>query len=131
MDFTPILKQALLLWYFLPILLLLGILKSPWLKGLAGEAMVNLAIWLFLDKQEYYPIRNVTLQTEDGTTQIDHIIVSKYGLFVIETKNMKGWIFGNPTQPTWTQKNTSTPVSSKILYIKTINTQNRWSPHLV
>ncbi len=104
MDFTPLLKQVFLLWYFIPILLFIGILKSPWFKGLIGEAMVNLAIWLFLNKQEYHPIRNVTLPTKDGTTQIDHIIVSKYGLFVVETKNMKGWIFGNQNQPTWTQK---------------------------
>ncbi|MFZ4699892.1 MAG: NERD domain-containing protein [Candidatus Methylumidiphilus sp.] len=104
MDFTPILKQALLFWYFVPIIILLGILKSPWFKGLVGEAKVNLAIRLFLNKKEYHPIKNVTLPTEDGTTQIDHIIVSKYGIFVVETKNMKGWIFGDPNQPTWTQK---------------------------
>ena len=104
MDFTPLFKQVLLLWYFIPILLFLGILKYPWFKGLIGEVMVNIAIKLFLNKEDYFPIRNITLPTEDGTTQIDHIIVSKYGLFVIETKNMKGWIFGNPNQPTWTQK---------------------------
>jgi restriction system protein len=46
----------------------------------------------------------VTLPTEDGTTQIDHVIVSRYGVFVIETKNLKGWIFGSPQQKTWTQK---------------------------
>lgn len=104
MDFTPLLKQVLLLWYFIPILLFLGILKTPWFKGLIGEAMVNIAIKLFLNKEDYFPIRNVTLPTEDGTTQIDHIIVSKYGLFVVETKNMNGWIFGSINQPTWTQK---------------------------
>ena len=31
----------------------------------------------------------------DHTTQIDHVIVSRYGIFVIETKHMKGWIFGS------------------------------------
>jgi hypothetical protein len=45
----------------------------------------------------------VTLRTGDGTTQIDHIIISIYGVFVVETKNMTGWIFGNPKQRTWTQ----------------------------
>lgn len=46
----------------------------------------------------------MTLPTENGTTQIDHIIVSVFGVFVVETKNMKGWIFGKPNQKTWTQK---------------------------
>jgi predicted RNA-binding Zn-ribbon protein involved in translation (DUF1610 family) len=58
----------------------------------------------FLDKETYTLFKNVTLPTEDGTTQIDHVIVSKYGVFVIETKNMKGWIFGSEKQKTWTQK---------------------------
>jgi restriction system protein len=65
---------------------------------------VNIAAKLFLNRNEYHLIKNVTLPKEDGTTQIDHIIVSKYGVFVVETKNMKGWIFGNSKQKTWTQK---------------------------
>jgi hypothetical protein len=59
---------------------------------------------MFLDKHVYRLIKNVTLPTENGTTQIDHIIVSKYGVFVVETKNMKGWIFGASDEKTWTQK---------------------------
>lgn len=46
----------------------------------------------------------MTLPTEGGTTQIDHVIVSRYGVLVIETKNMKGWIFGSAQQKTWIQK---------------------------
>ena len=69
-----------------------------------GEFMVNIMARLMLDKDEYHLIKNVTLPTEDGTTQIDHIIVSAYGIFVVETKNIKGWIFGNLNQRTWTQK---------------------------
>ncbi|WP_431474025.1 nuclease-related domain-containing protein [Marinobacter sp. KM021] len=92
------------LWYFVPLFILLPILRTPWFKGKAGEAMVNIAAKLFLDKTRYHLIKNVTLPTEDGTTQIDHIIVSRYGVFVVETKNMKGWIFGNAKQRYWTQK---------------------------
>lgn len=69
-----------------------------------GEFAVNLSAQLLLDKNEYHLIKNVTLPTGNGTTQIDHIIVSVYGIFVVETKNMKGWIFGSPNQRTWTQK---------------------------
>ena len=39
-----------------------------------------------------------------GTTQIDHILLSPYGIFIIETKNYKGWIFGSERQKLWTQK---------------------------
>ncbi|WP_163009979.1 nuclease-related domain-containing protein, partial [Pseudomonas viridiflava] len=46
----------------------------------------------------------VTLDTADGTTQIDHVFISPFGIFVLETKNMSGWIFGREKQPQWTQK---------------------------
>ena len=48
-------------------------------------------------------INNVTLPTEDGTTQIDHILVTEAGLFIIETKHYSGWILGNPRDNFWTQ----------------------------
>ena len=38
------------------------------------------------------------------TTQIDHVVVSRHGVFVIETKNYGGWIFGKPGAKNWTQK---------------------------
>jgi len=105
MDFSPIIQQVYnALWYLIPLAILAGILKSPWFKGITGEFLVNTAARLFLAKDEYHLIKDVTLQTDDGSTQIDHIIVSRYGVFVIETKNMKGWIFGSANQKTWTQK---------------------------
>ncbi len=96
MDFDPIIQQVFgALWYLLPLAILAGILKSPWFKGVAGEFLVNTAARLFLPEDEYHLIKDVTLPTREGTTQIDHIVVSRYGVFVIETKNMKGWIFGS------------------------------------
>ena len=91
-------------WYLIPIFIFAVIIKSAWFKGVLGEWQVNLLIKFFLDKNDYHLIKNVTLPTDDGTTQIDHIIVSKYGIFVVETKNMKGWIFGSPNQKQWTQQ---------------------------
>ncbi|MFT7561023.1 MAG: restriction system protein [Flavobacteriales bacterium] len=105
MDISPILSPLFSsLWYLIPVLIVVSVLKSPWFKGVMGEFQVNLLIKLFLPKKYYHLIKNVTLPTEDGTTQIDHIVVSKMGIFVIETKNMKGWIFGTPNQKQWTQK---------------------------
>ena len=105
MDFTPILNQIYgTLWYLVPFFVIITVLKSAWFKGVFGEVIVNLSAKFFLDKEKYHLIKNVTLPTEDGSTQIDHIIVSRFGVFVVETKNMKGWIFGSPNQKTWTQK---------------------------
>jgi restriction system protein len=104
MDYLPIINQIFKLWWLIPILLAIGVLKSPWFKGILGEALVKLAAKLKLPADSYHPIHNVTLPTPDGTTQIDHIFVSRFGIFVVETKNMKGWIFGGENQAQWTQK---------------------------
>lgn len=72
------------------------------LKGWAGEAMGVAAQWAFLDGAVYTSLNNVTLQTANGTTQIDHVVISRYGIFVIEAKNVEGWIFGDAKSPQWT-----------------------------
>ena len=128
MDFSPMINQIvrMVILYLIPITILVAILKSPWFKGASGEFIVNILAKMILNKNEYHLIKNVTLPTEDGTTQIDHIIVSKYGIFVVETKNMNGWIFGNPNQKQWTQtiykhsKEFQNPLNQNYKHVKTI-----------
>jgi len=91
-------------WWLIPLLILGSVLKTPWFKGLLGEWLVKVSAKYLLDKDVYHAIHNVTLETSDGTTQIDHIFVSRYGIFVVETKNYKGWIFGSEHQAMWTQR---------------------------
>jgi restriction system protein len=105
MDFSPPLKPIIsALWWLIPLAILVLIFQSPWFKGLFGELLVRLSAKFLLDEAEYRPIHNVTLPTPDGTTQIDHIFVSRYGVFVVETKNLTGWISGDEQQAMWTQK---------------------------
>ena len=104
MDFSPLIQVLLSFWYLIPILFIISLIKTPWFKGIVGEFIINLFATWKLDKDVYHLIKNVTLPTDAGTTQIDHIIVSIYGVFVVETKNLKGWIFGSPNQKMWTQK---------------------------
>ena len=79
-------------------------LFKPQIKGWLGELLVHQVLIWRLDRNVYRVVSNIMLPTEDGTTQIDHIVVSQYGIFVIETKNYKGWIFGSEDQAQWTQK---------------------------
>ena len=104
-DFSALISQLFAsFWWLLPLLVLIALFKSPWFKGFIGEVMVNMAARFFLNKNDYHLIKNVTIPIFGGTTQIDHIIVSRYGVFVVETKNMKGWIFGGEHQKAWTQQ---------------------------
>lgn len=73
------------------------------LKGWLGEQKTALTIWLGLDEKAYGRFHNLIIPSRNGTTQIDHLLVSRYGLFIVETKNMKGWIFGSEDQAKWTQ----------------------------
>ena len=61
-------------------------------KGREGERKVNSVLEKFLPK-EYHLITNVTLPFDDDgkqtSSQIDHVVVSRYGIFVIETKHWK------------------------------------------
>ncbi len=105
MDVTsiifPILKTY---WWLFLLLLFVSFLKSPPVKGYFGELFVRLLLRFRLDEQIYRRLHNVTIPSLDGTTQIDHILVSRFGVFVVETKNLRGWIFGSADQETWTQK---------------------------
>lgn len=82
--------------------LLAGILESG-MKGPLGETKVAAVAWLGLPS-DYSSFLDVTLPARDGTTQVDHVFVSRYGVFVVETKNMAGWIFGTASDRRWTQR---------------------------
>lgn len=73
------------------------------LKGWFGEKKTALKLWLFLSKKNYSVYNNLIIPSNNGTTQIDHLVVSVNGLFIIETKNKDGWIFGSRDQKQWTQ----------------------------
>ncbi|OYT79557.1 MAG: nuclease [Pseudomonas sp. PGPPP4] len=114
MDFSLLAPLAPTLFWLLPLAFVIGLLKSPWMKGYLGELLVRLVARWRLDRQTYRRLHNVTLPTPDGTTQIDHVFLSRYGIFVVETKNLSGWIFGSERQAQWTQK----------LYKRTFKFQN-------
>ena len=89
-----------LLFIFLIIFLRKWIWKS---KGERGELYVA-NILRSLNENEYTVLNDIMVRTKNGgTSQIDHIVVSVYGLFVIETKNYSGWIFGKENAEYWTQ----------------------------
>lgn len=60
-------------------------------------------MWMFLNQETYKRVHSVIVPTSNGTTQIDHVLVSRFGIFVVETKNMGGWIFGREEDAQWTQ----------------------------
>lgn len=74
-------------------------------KGWLGEQGTRLAQKLTLDSKQYHTFYDILIQmgSSSRSTQIDHVIVSKYGVFVVETKNRRGWIFGSKNDKLWTR----------------------------
>ncbi|MCC5804665.1 NERD domain-containing protein [Rossellomorea vietnamensis] len=92
-----------MLMYLLPIagIILLKV-KAPVIKGAIGERRVNSILTSLGEDYNIYNDLYVP-NGQGGTTQVDHVVTSPYGIFVIETKNYQGWIFGKENQRYWTQ----------------------------
>ena len=108
---TPTMKHIYfiifsVLFLFLLLILLVRIVKRYFknrriLKiGKAGEQKVrNL---LNLNPRKYYVINDVMLRHPNKkTSQIDHIVISRKGIVVIETKNYSGVVLGNVKDNYW------------------------------
>lgn len=74
----------------------------PKIKGAKGEYHVS-RVLRKLDKREYRVFNDIYLKVNSRSTQIDHLVISIYGIFVIETKNYSGWIHGAEKSEYWTQ----------------------------
>lgn len=72
-------------------------------KGATGEQIVKVLVLSHLDGQFYRHFHNLIIPSGEGSTQIDNIVVSPFGIFVIEAKHYSGWIYGQAQQAMWTQ----------------------------
>lgn len=85
------------------------VLSSAKLKEMVGERYVSNLLSQLSD--EYIIYNDIMFRTGNGTTQIDHLVFSKYGIFAIETKNYTGEIYGDDTRQQWTQI-----ISNDVIY---------------
>ena len=102
---SPLLSNWPIFGLLLCTYILIKLLVSVSFKGWIGEWIVYRNLNR-LDPQLYRQFHDLYLPRPDGqgTTQLDHVVVSPFGIFVIETKNYKGWIFGTEKQRQWTQQ---------------------------
>jgi len=52
---------------------------------------------------ELIVLKNIYLPAQGKETEIDLLLIHEKGIFVFESKNYSGWIFGNEDQLNWTQ----------------------------
>lgn len=76
--------------------------KNPLYKGKRGEKLVSSIIGHTVQDRQYV-INNLILAADGKSSQIDHVAINSHGVFVIETKNYSGRIYGSKEQSEWTQ----------------------------
>lgn len=118
------------------IILVLLIAFKPKIKGYMGEKNVSTKL-NGLPSDQYIVLNNIMLNSDYGLTQIDHIVISVYGIFVIETKNYKGWITGGEYAENWIKNvygnkySFRNPLKQNYAHIKSImNLINIHDPNL-
>ena len=74
----------------------------PKLRGFMGEFWVKLELKK-LPKDKYIVLNDIMIKDDKGTHQIDHLVLSKFGIFVIEMKNYYGLIKGKDFDNKWCQ----------------------------
>ena len=88
---------------FIISIIVIGLLSAIFYKkivGWFGEHWTKQALNK-LPKDKYILLNDMFISTDKGTHQIDHVIVSKYGIFSIETKQYNGYITGNKYDKNW------------------------------
>lgn len=117
-----------LLLYTIILIVLCTILKIyyPKFRGIMGEFWVKLELGK-LPKNKYIVFNDIMIKDEKGTHQIDHLVLSKFGIFVIEMKNYYGLIKGKEFDNKWCQylgKNKSyfiNPIHQNYGHIKSLS----------
>ncbi|SFZ90253.1 Nuclease-related domain-containing protein [Flaviramulus basaltis] len=77
--------------------------NKPRIKGHVGEYKVKNILLKAFKNPNATVFNDITIRLNGDSTQIDHVVICEKGIFVIETKNYSGWIFGNERSKKWTQ----------------------------
>ena len=72
-------------------------------KGQFGEYLVEYALTNKNIAGNFAVMKNIYVPKNIGSTEIDVLMIHEKGIFVFESKNYSGWIFGDSEQKYWTQ----------------------------
>lgn len=70
-------------------------------RGVKGEKKVARKLQKYARIRSFKVINDLYLPLYDKTTQVDHVLIGFFGILVVETKNLGGDIYGDPSQKNW------------------------------
>ena len=83
--------------------IILVFINTNYFKGKFGEFSVNCLLKRISKNDKGILYKNIIVLLDNNSHQIDHVLISKKGIFVVETKNYSGTIYGSDYQKDWTQ----------------------------
>lgn len=86
----------------LSLLCVLMDIMYPKFRGFMGEFWAKQELKK-LPKDKYIVLNDIMVKQNNSTHQIDHLIISKFGIFIIEMKNYYGLITGDDYKDRWIQ----------------------------
>lgn len=110
-----------IVWIFFVIVIICAVFYKQ-IVGKAGEHHVKNELKR-LPKDKYLIINDLMIMVNNITHQIDHLVISNYGIFVIETKQYNGYIVGNEYDKKWKQNNKyyiNNPIHQNYGHIKAL-----------
>jgi hypothetical protein len=89
--------------WIIPLVLLFFFLASPRFRGDIAQTRVRRILSAGLERSRYTVFNNVLVPSGGGTTLVDHVVVSRNGIFVIASQYARGRISGTEVQERWKQ----------------------------
>lgn len=92
------------LWWAIPVVLAAILAKTHWLRNFTARFAVNVRAKCLLDAKTYHAFPNLDVRCGGEHEQIDCVYVSRFGIFVVNTPNQQGRIWGDDGSGMWTRK---------------------------
>lgn len=78
-------------------------LRTPYMRGKIGELRIYFLLKRISNKRGSKVINDIVIVVDDKSSQLDHILIDRSGIYVIETKNYSGRVYGKHDDKYWTQ----------------------------
>lgn len=90
--------------WILPLALLIVYLYSPRFRGEIAESRVRRILATGLERNRYTVFNDLLIPSGGGTRRIDHLVIARTGIFVIESQYARGRIAGTAVQERWKRR---------------------------
>ncbi len=103
-EAVPFLGVAVLwLGLIIAVVAAMAVLSARWRTGRHAARRIGKLAAKHLDTRVYRQVQDVAFETQEGTVRIDHVVLSPYGVFVIQAMAESGEISGKAFAPDWTR----------------------------